>query len=286
MSRMELHLWRVQYRWPRRQYLGTIGWNLQTWQLESGPSPVSEDRAELLFAIVDALTTMEPPAVRTEKTLRRALVEMTETAEFRTSQDLTLKYGPVLDARLRYPCLCCGGQGRLRISNVGRCDLIAPMFVDPWRVWRPPGHPEQHKADRECRYCAAPWVTAGTAPREHLPIEPCWNKTNTWWVREARFLCEVAQERLNELASSPSERARLRALLALPHFRAIVLRGGLKRFTRLDRTIEAFLTPDMTALCKWVSDAQSAGVVDLKPIAGEGEQLEAALDRLGVRAGA
>jgi hypothetical protein len=116
---MELHLWRVQFRWPRRLYLGTIGWNLQTWQLESGPSPVSEDRAELLFAIVDALTTMEPPAVRTEKTLRRALVQMTETAEFRTSQDLKLKYGPVLDPACATHASAAGGRAACGSAMLG-----------------------------------------------------------------------------------------------------------------------------------------------------------------------
>ena len=280
MSRMELHLWRSQQRWPQRLYLGTMGWNLQTWTLESGPSPVSENRAKHLFAIVDALTTMAPPAVRTEESLRRALLATTESAVFRTAENLTVKYGPVLDVRLRYPCPYCPSSGRLRINNRWTSDLT-PMHLEPWRVQRPPGHPDEHNTERECRVCAAPWEVSGTAPHEHLPIAPVQRKTNIWKVREARFLCEVAQERLNELASSPSERERLRALLVLPHFQAIVLRGGLKPFIKMDRTLEEFLTPEMTALCKWVSDAQSAGLVDLKRLASDGEPLEAALDRLG-----
>ena len=76
----------------------------------------------------------------------------------------------------------------------------------------------------------------------------------------------------------PSERARMRALFRLPHFEAIILGGGLKPLIARDGTLREFLTPEMTALCERVCQAQAAGVIALERIADDAQRLEQALD--------
>lgn len=276
MSTMELHAWHSRTSWPMHVYLGTISWNLRKWALESPPVPASEDRAEHLFVILDALERLDPPAERTDEAVCRALKLKTKSAVFRTAKNLTLKYGPVLDVRLRYTCPSCIRGGRLRRNSPN--PLYKGVARDAWNVQRSQDHPDIHSGYWECRHCTMPWVVSGTAPLEHVPLEPKW-KSSTWWVREARLLCEVVQQQLTELASMPSERARMRALFRLPHFEAIILGGGLKPLIARNRALKEFLTPEMTALCERVSHAQATGVIDLERIADDAQRLEQALDR-------
>ena len=275
MSTMDLHVWRTREAWPKRLYLGRIGWDLDAWKLASGPAPTSDDRAEYLLEILGALRGLEPPAARTEEAVCRALSMTTARAVFRTAKNLTLPYGPVLDIRLRYTCPCCHRPGRLRRNDGStRFGIFAKHA---WSVQRPHRHPDVHASRWECRHCAMSWQVSGTAPFEHLPMEPE-KKTWLWKAREARVICEIVQHVLFDVETQPSDRDRIRTLLLLPHFQAVLLRGGLKEFVRCDPTLESFLKPETVALCDLFTSLQAEGEIDIEWVARDEQELEEILD--------